>query len=240
MQDHPFKNTIALIGGSGFLGTEFIRASHYIDDVDFISITRNNYNYWSNMTAAKPDWKFFKTIWVAGISSKLFCNENPEYCWDQNVDAVLRAIDDFPCEQFVYVSSLDVYPKSLKPELRTEDICIDKSRLSSYGRCKYGGEEVVKEWADRWLILRCNGFVGPGLKKNIVYDLNQNIPKVWVHPSSTFQFIHTDIFVDVVGILSRKYTNQVINVGPENPISVSEVAGILNIDHLQLKTNFGI
>ena len=54
-----------------------------------------------------------------------------------------------------------------------------------------------------WLVLRLAGMVGPGLKKNPIYDIQRGGP-LWVSPESRMQYMHTDDVAIAATELARR------------------------------------
>lgn len=225
---------IVVIGASGFLGSAFVRFYKQQPNTRIILVTRQTYDYYKVYIEAYQIIPKY-TIWCAGISSKVYCNENESYCWEQNVENLMRAIDDFPCETFIYISSLDVYPENWNKNDKYEDMYVDPNTLSSYGRFKLEGESLVKKNSNNYLIVRGNGFTGIGLKKNVVFDLNQPERNIWVGIKSEFQFVHTDVFTSVVNYLCKNYVNNIFNVSSLSSITVEQIAHVFGIPLTEIK-----
>lgn len=217
-----------IIGAGGVLGRNLKNyADEYLRDDEWIGITRENYEMWKG----RP---FNKVVWAAGMSSKIDCKPVvfDDRCYRENVVAVKQAVIDFPCAQFIYISSYDVYDPPYLGTPPKEDGPLMKDReweREGYGLFKWMGEEEAKK-ANSYLCLRCNGFVGPGLKKNVIYDLSQENPTLYVSWDSRFQYIHTHTFSGVLFALSKEYRNDIFNVAPPDSIAVAEVANILGVD----------
>jgi len=227
------QSYIIVIGCDGFIGSAFVRFSKSNPDFEykFIFINRKNYKEWKEYIE-KYQLEFKSTIWAAGLSSKIYCESNFEWCWEQNVDNLILAIDDFPADLFVYISSYDVYPSFWMPEKKEENAEIDINLLSNYGKTKLEGENIVKRWAyNSYLILRPNAFVGDGLRKNIIYDLLQEEKNIYVTLDSIFQFINTDVFVEILlTFLINNYRDTIFNISGSKSISVSSILSIMGVN----------
>ena len=55
------------------------------------------------------------------------------------------------------------------------------------------------------------GFIGPGLKKNPVYDILNN-QKLWLHPDSELQYLHVNSFADILIKNTLYQKNKIINI----------------------------
>jgi len=222
---------IAIVGYKGFIGSTLYRYAQEHITEEVIGVDVDNYKQW-----AKDYLGWSTLVWAAGMSSKPKCNENKGECWKANVDDLRDALNDFNPHKVVYISSYDVYAPDLEhPSEEDTDPFSDEyvSKLSWYGRTKLAGEQVVKLWAEdyrkKYLITRCNGFTGAGLKKNVVYDLKQLPPKLYVAWDSRFQYLHTDRFAQILLNLSSTYSNEVFNVTAIDCVTPLEIRDMLDV-----------
>jgi len=101
---------------------------------------------------------------------------------------------------------------------------IDLTKASNYGFHKLLAEQLVRHYARRWIILRLAGMVGPGLRKNPVYDILHSQP-LWIHPESRYQFMATEEVARIAWSLAQKgHTEEVFNVCGEGLISLKQIA----------------
>jgi nucleoside-diphosphate-sugar epimerase len=226
----------AIIGSGGFIGSALKRYADTFLNEEWIGITRDNYSRWAEYK------KWNKVVWAGGMSSKLECNKNHDTCWTENVDNLRDAINDFTCEKFIYLSSYDVYaPCLINPKEEDAQSLSDDyvSSLSWYGKTKIAGEQVVKIWDKKYLVARCNGFVGEGLKKNVVYDLAQPNPQLFVSWDSKFQYMHTDTFAKILFSLTDIEDNKTINVTSPDILTPIDIAWLLrtNIKKVTMPTD---
>lgn len=208
---------IAILGGKGFLGSALTRYcaargwEHLCVDVD---------NYGRHVGES-----FDVLINADGCSMKFLSRERPLEDFDLNVRSVRASLEDFRFGTYVLFSSADVYPDSSSPATTREDAPLDPARQTPYGFHKYLAEQCVRHRAKQALVLRLSGFVGPGLRKNAVYDVLNGAP-LWVDPASEFQYLHTeDLARIVLDLASRtELPAPILNIGAAGVISVSEVA----------------
>lgn len=161
-----------------------------------------------------------------GSSRKLLARREPLTDFDANVRSVRASLVDFAFRRYVLASSCDVYPDCGSPETTREDSTPDAAAQSPYGFHKYLAEECVRHGAADWLILRFGGFVGPGLRKNAIFDILNGGP-LYLDPASELQFLHTD---NAAGILfrlaDRGVRNEVFNVCGRGVVRLSEAAAL--------------
>jgi nucleoside-diphosphate-sugar epimerase len=206
---------IFLVGGEGFVGSGFARELQRAG-APFEIITRANYQ---DFVGRSCDL----LINANGNSSKPLGRTDPKGEFRASVLSVRDSLVDFRFGTYVFLSTSDVYPDSSSIETTDEGSEIDVSRQSPYGFHKYLAEQCVRHAAPKWLLIRQGGFVGPGLKKNAVFDVLRG-EKLWVHPDTRFQYIHTDDSARCcLALLERGAVNDVYNLTAEGTISVGEV-----------------
>jgi len=216
----------ACLGAKGFIGNAILRASKVTcPDEEWIGITHENYQLWKG-------YKFNKFVFAGGSASKELC-EDWSYAYDINVKQVKQSINDFPCEKFIYVSSQAVYMSScVCPD---EEVKIDETELSKYGKSKYLGELAVREMATNFVVFRPNGFSGPGLKKNAVFYMAQPEPLLYYDWDSYAQYLHVDTFADILLNLSQRYKNEIFNLTSPDIINMRSVAILLGVEERKVK-----
>lgn len=162
---------------------------------------------------------------AAGNSKKFLSDKDPLRDFDESVRSVRASLVNFSFGRYVLVSSCDVYPDCSSPLVTDEDKPIDVSRQSAYGFHKYLAEQCVMHGAGQWLITRFGGFVGPGLKKNPIFDILTG-DKLWLDPGSELQYMHTDRAAEVVlSLIDKGLSRRVFNICGQGVVSLQEVMG---------------
>lgn len=211
---------VVVIGAQGFVGSAFAR---YLKQrpVELIEVTRQNYSQCAGTHADV-------VIQAACNSKKYLADNDPVAEFDLSVTHCLRSLQDFPAALHVHISSVDVYAELAYPGANTEESPIDVTRLSHYGLHKLLAEQLVRHYASRWLIIRLAGMVGPGLRKNPVYDVLHDQP-LRIHPDSQYQFAATDLIAERVWrLVESGEVNQVFNLcgrGLISPRQIADLAG---------------
>lgn len=207
---------IFILGGQGFVGSAFAR---YCEQhrVPHTTITRSNYE-------ALVGEKCRVFVNANGNSSKIQSRRDPAADFDASVRSVRRSLIDFPADLYVHLSSCDVYPACSSPGSSSEASSFSVADQSRYGFHKYLAEQCVMHSAPKWLIFRMGGFVGPGLKKNAIYDILHGGP-LWLDPTSRLQFIQTDICAEIILRIAEKahLHNEVFNICGRGTIGLDEV-----------------
>ncbi len=205
---------IYLFGHKGFVGTGIgLRLQDH--GIEYIGIDRENYDLYKGSRC-----DLF--INAAGNSKKFLAAQDPQLDFQMNVADVMRSLSDFQYGTYIYLSTIDVYDDHEHPENNAEDTTIDPVHLSNYGFHKRLAELLVMRHAQHWLILRLGGMVGPGLKKNAIYDL-QHGGKLYINPKSAYQYIST---LDVgEAILRLKDSDkEMFNVCGDGTITPEQIA----------------
>ncbi|MBU0715124.1 MAG: sugar nucleotide-binding protein [Verrucomicrobia bacterium] len=210
---------IIVLGGKGFVGAAIVaEASRQGRDVIAVDLVE----YQARVGAACR-----VLINANGNSRKYLADKDPKLEFDASVQSVFHALHDFRFDHYVQLSTIDVYADKGNPALNSEQAPIDPLCLSRYGHHKWLAEELVRFNARSWLIVRMGGFVGPGLKKNSIYDILKGLP-LRVHPDSCYQYQHNaDLARIVLELVDRQVFNEIFNVAGEGVISLCEVAAMV-------------
>jgi dTDP-4-dehydrorhamnose reductase len=210
----------ALIGYSGFVGSTLLK------QLDFNSLYRS-----TNISDITN--KSFETVVCAGAPAvKWLANKNPEQD-KQSIDFLISKLSTIKCNNFILISTVDVFKDSLEA---VESTPIDTSDLHPYGLHRYQLEEFVRGHFPNYLIVRLPGLVGPGLKKNVIYDLLNNNNLDAIDNRGIFQFYPmVNLWSDIQVALDNNCS--LIHLTSE-PISVLEIAQqCFNIDFANQLTN---
>jgi nucleoside-diphosphate-sugar epimerase len=211
---------VVVLGARGFVGSAFVRLLN-ARGVDCVSVDRSGY-------AEAPRHGADVLINAAGNSAKYIADRDPVADFEQTVSLTLRAASDFRPGLYVLVSSVDVYPRLWHPEWTRESSVITPLEASVYGFHKRLAELSVQRHAGKWLIPRLAGMVGPGLRKNPVYDVLHGEP-LRIHPDSQYQFMTTDDAAAAVWeLIAANVDNEIYNVcgrGVMSPREIAELAG---------------
>lgn len=206
---------IYVLGGQGFVGSAFVRWCES-RRVDHVSVTRANYQ---SLRGSSCDL----FINANGNSRKFLADRDPLADFDMNVRSALSTTRDFKFGKYVLISSIDVYDDVSDQTKTHEGAEIRPEALSAYGFSKYLTELVVRRHTRDWIIPRLGGMVGPGLKKNPVFDVVSG-QKLWVDPASEFQFINTDEVARIVmELVATGRNKEVFNVCGDGDVTISDV-----------------
>ena len=211
---------IALIGYRGFVGSAFAR---FFEErsIPFTGVDRANYG-----THAGQKWDV--VIHAAANSKKFVAEETPLADMEQSLERTAAILRDFPARKFLHISSVDVYNDLTQPAATRETEPIDPASLANYGFHKHLSELLVLRHSPHPLVFRLAGMVGPGLKKNPVFDVSHRLP-LRIHPDSRYQFLHTAAVAEIVWAMQdRLPPGEILNVcgrGLVSPREIAEMAG---------------
>ncbi len=206
---------ILILGGNGFVGSAYARLLASLG-VEHAVVTRQNY---ADYIGAECDM----LINANGNSKKFLANRDPKAEFEASVSSVVASLADFKAAKYVYLSTGDVYPQQHEPAVTREDQTLDMAAMSRYGLHKYLAEQYVRAAHPNWLVFRMGGFVGPGMKKNAIFDI-LNGPQIWLAPESELQFISTDAAARLVWALaSGDVSKEVINLGALGVVRIGDV-----------------
>jgi nucleoside-diphosphate-sugar epimerase len=208
---------IFILGGRGLVGSAFVRVCE-TRGLPYTVITRGNYSEFAGRAC-----EIF--VNANGNSSKLLSRTDPLRDFDASVRSVRASLADFRFERYLHLSSCDVYPDCSSPRSTDESQVLDPARQSPYGFHKYLAEECVRHGARRWNIFRLGGFVGPGLKKNAIFDILHGGP-LWLNPDSALQFLDTGRAAEIM--LDVDAPNEIFNLCGRGVIQLSEVLAIVD------------
>jgi nucleoside-diphosphate-sugar epimerase len=183
---HPFGPRTALIGHTGFVGSN-LAAQH--------SWTA----CFNSKNIGSIAGQTFDTVVCAGVQAvKYWANAHPAEDW-QGIQNLLTPLESVTATRFILLSTIDVYPS---PIAVNEDDAIS-SENHAYGRHRLAVETFVRNRFPLHHIVRLPGLFGPGLKKNVIFDLLHYHCLEAIQPESVFQYYHlkhlTADLVKVIG-----------------------------------------
>jgi len=210
---------IAVLGGKGFVGSAIVAAAR-AQGRDVLAVDVEEY-------PAAVGSVCRTLINANGNSKKYLADRDPCREFDASVRSVARALHDFRFERYVQLSTMDVYADKGDPAHNDEQAPIEPLRLSRYGHHKWLAEELVRFNARAWLIVRMGGFVGPGLRKNSIYDMLKGVP-LRVHPDSCYQYQHSaDLARIVLELVDRGAFGERFNVAGEGGMRLRDIAALI-------------
>jgi len=195
-----------LIGATGYVGGSLLR------QVEF------NHLYSSSNINEIRENDFSLVVCSAAPAKKWIANREPEVDL-QNIKGLINHLESITCDHFVLISTVDVFKSPIGID---ESSPVDEEDLQPYGLNRRYLEKFVQTHFSNHLIVRLPGLVGPGLRKNVIYDfLNNNNLQV-IDSRGVFQFYPmVNLWYDIQIALQAGLS--LVHLTAE-PITVAEVS----------------
>jgi len=200
------KMSKALIGYTGFVGSTLIKQTQFDE-------------FYRSSNIGDIKGKNFDVVVCAGApAQKWIANADPESD-RKKIDSLIACLNSIECKTFILISTVDVFKSPVNVD---ENTTIDVQDLHAYGLNRYRLEQFVEKRFSRHVIVRLPGLVGPGLRKNIIYDFlnDNNLDKI--ESRSVFQFYPmVNLWSDINKALENNLS--LIHLTAE-PVSVGQIA----------------
>ena len=183
-------NDSALIGSTGFIGTNLNRQHHFAA----------KYN---SQSAQEMIGKEFEVVVCAAPSAEKWkANNEPDVDW-ANIQNLINILSGIHAREFILISTIDVYPN---PVDVFEDTTIERDAGFPYGKHRLLFEEFVRSAFNDHLIIRLPGLFGKGLKKNFLFDMLHKPGALQLtHCESTYQFYNVNyLWADIELVKARR------------------------------------
>lgn len=214
----------ALIGYTGFVGGNLDAQTNF------------DFKYNSKNISEIDGKEFDLVVCSAARAEKWRINQEPEKDLEE-INSLIEHLKTIKTKKLVLISTVDVYKLPVNVDESTEP---EKNDLHPYGLNRLHLEEFCKNNFNT-LIVRLPGLFGPGLKKNVIYDLlnDNNVEKI--HHAGTFQYYNLEnIWNDIEVVLSSEIN--LINFATE-PVRTDEIAKIcfgIDFDNVPDGVNAGL
>jgi hypothetical protein len=198
--------TNALIGYSGFVGGTLLKQA------DFEGLYRST-------NIGEIEGRSFEMVVCAGApAQKWVANREPD-ADSYKIEGLIEHLKNVLCDKFILISTVDVFKDPVGVD---EDTLINEAGLHPYGTHRRLLEKFVKGHFTDYLIVRLPGLVGPGLRKNVIFDfLNSNNLHV-IDSRSAFQFYPmVNLWYDIQ--IALRENLQLLHLTAA-PVSVAEIA----------------
>ena len=200
------KKPSALIGHSGFVGGTLLKQSR------FEALYRST-------NIADIEGQSFDTVVCAGApAQKWIANKDPTTDL-KNINGLIAHLDKIECRRFILISTVDVFKNPIGVD---ESTPIDENDLHAYGLHRRYLEKFVEKRFTEHLIVRLPGLVGPGLRKNVIFDfLNDNNLQA-IESRGVFQFYPmVNLWYDIE--IAQKNELRLVHLTAE-PVSVADIS----------------
>jgi len=161
---------------------------------------------------------FDMVVCAAAPGQKWLANREPD-ADRRRIEQLMRSLQSFRCDTFVLISTVDVFRQPLGV---TEESAVELQGLQPYGLHRYELEQFARSQFARCHVVRLPGLVGPGLRKNVIYDLHHRNNLDAIDSRGIFQFYPTvNLWFDIQHAVRHQLA--LVHLCAE-PIQVSEVA----------------
>ncbi len=162
----------ALVGWSGFVGGSLLKQrpfNHRFRSTDIEDIRGRT----------------FKTVICAGAPAQKWIADGEPAADRANIEKLGAALATVTADLFILISTVDVFSDSRGA---TEDTATNAEELAPYGKNRLWLEQAVVDTFAKRLIVRLPGLVGPGLRKNALFDLLNSNNLHAIDSRATYQF----------------------------------------------------
>jgi len=163
-----------------------------------------------------------KTIIHAAFNSQTTLSQKEIYSYIDDNLFLLQEVLSVPHQKFIYISSVDVYPKDGK--IHDENESIELQDLSLYGQMKLISEEMIRKHSSNWLILRCSAFLGPHSRPNsLIKILRQRNEPLSVALESVFNYVLSEDVVSFIQYAMNQDLTGIFNITSSQNMVFSEI-----------------
>jgi len=197
--------TSCLIGHTGFIGGNLARQTTFTD-------------CFNSKNIAEIQGRHFDLMVCSGVTAtKWWANQNAVEDRER-IDSLLDHLRDVKARRVFVISTVDVYPVT-----RAVDESFDCHSVPNhaYGENRLYFEEQMSTLFPGAKICRIGGVFGPGLKKNLIYDLLHDNGVEKINLDSSFQFYNVEhLWADLTSMDQRGL--KLVNFLTE-PVTMREV-----------------
>ncbi len=240
---------ILIIGSRGFIGSRMVFAAlakdFIIHGIDVVEYQQNEYKYEkisifsTDFTQLLSSIKYDFIINCAGSGNVGFSVEHPLSDYELNTRGVIYILDTIRLHQpncrYIHLSSAAVYGNP-------QDLIISENSsilpISPYGYHKFQSEIICKEYAELFniptLIIRPFSVYGPGLRKQLLWDVFQKVKKsdvveLWGTGEETRDFIYVDDLCEIIlKLITLELPKiEILNAATGKSISISNITELL-------------
>ena len=196
----------ALIGSSGFVGSTLIH-QHIFDTL-----------FRSTNIGEIEGRSFNFVVCSAAPAQKWIANREPDADL-QNMKGLINHLKTIHCTKFVLISTVDVFKNSVDAD---EETPVAEEGLHPYGLHRRLLEKFVEERFSDHLIVRLPGLVGPGLRKNVIFDFLNDNNLQSIDSRGVFQFYPmVNLWYDIQTALNAAL--KLVHLTAE-PVSVADIS----------------
>lgn len=200
------KMNNSLVGYSGFVGSMLLKQANF------------SALYRSTNIHEIENREFDVVVCAGAPAQKWIANRDPADD-RKKIDSLIDHLRTIKCRKFILISTVDVFNVPIGVD---ESTPVDKSGLHAYGLHRRLLENFVEQHFPNYLIVRLPGLVGPGLRKNVIFDFLNNNNLHAIESRGVFQFYPMiNLWYDIQ--IALKAGLSLVHLTAE-PISVADVS----------------
>lgn len=194
-----------LIGYTGFVGGNLVAQRTF-------DVLVNSKNF-ETMRGQRYD-----RVICAGVSAvKWQANKDPAADLAR-IRPLMDVLATVTADKFVLISTIDVYSVASGADESTD--CHNPAH-HAYGRHRLAFEDFCREHFPNLIVVRLPGLFGPGIKKNVLFDLLHDNCLEMINPKSTFQYYDLRNLTDDIECAERAGLD-LVNLFTE-PVGTAEI-----------------
>lgn len=194
----------ALVGHTGFVGGALL------------ALRRFDALYNSRNVGEMVGGRFGLLVFAGAQAKKWWANQNPDEDW-AGIARALDALSKAAADRAVLISTIDVLPEGPNADESSEA----RAPIHAYGRNRLRLELEFRALFPDALVVRLPGLFGPGLRKNVIFDLLNGNMLEQINPNSRFQWYDlTRLWRDIE--ISSQAGLRLVHLFPE-PVATGDI-----------------
>jgi len=156
-------------------------------------------------------------VLAAAQAKRWWANLHPREDWE-GIERLLSSLEKVTARRVVLISTIDVLPPV---EGADESFDPHGHDNHAYGTNRLRLEDAVKGRFPETFVVRLPSLFGPGLKKNVIYDLLNRNQLEKINPESSFQYYDLGALWEHV-VLAMRERLPILHLFPE-PVTSAEI-----------------
>jgi len=180
-----------------------------------------------------PKDRYDAVVHSAVSTSKDVDIDNCVDYFSDNIDLTKRVLS-IPCDKFIYISTVDVYPKCDKTWKESDDLIFNTGDpcLGMYGTSKFASESLVSRWSPNFLILRCAVLLNKESRFNTVKKIldTSNHYDLFVSGASEYNYILVSDLAKFIEMAISQDLKGIYNVASSDYVRLDHLVEELGSD----------
>ncbi len=173
-------------------------------------------------------------IHCAFNKTMLASSDNLYECYNDNI-LLTEKLSRLNCKKFIFLSTVDVYPKKYNKAWSTDDKIFFEDIDNSYGKFKLLCEKIIEKNCKNYYIIRVSSLVGKYMKHNSYLKImNEEFPKLTLSGESRFSFLEYEKVLNHINLSITKDSIGTVNLVSDKYVILNDLAREIN-----KKVNFG-